>query len=64
MAPLDDRAKAIIDRPNLAFVATVMADGSPQLTPVWIEREGDTITFNTATGRVKERNLRRDPHIA
>jgi PPOX class probable F420-dependent enzyme len=64
MAPLDDRAKAIIDRPNLAFVATVMADGSPQLTPVWIEREGDTITFNTATGRVKWRNMRRDPRIA
>ena len=64
MAALDDKAKAIIDKPNLAFVATVMADGSPQLTPVWIEREGDTITFNTATGRVTWRNLRRDPRIA
>lgn len=64
MAALDDKAKAIIDKPNLAFVATVMVDGSPQLTPVWIEREGDTITFNTATGRVKERNMRRDPRIA
>jgi PPOX class probable F420-dependent enzyme len=64
MAALDDRAKAIIDNPNLAFVATVMADGSPQVTPVWIEREGETITFNTGTGRVKERNMRRDPQIA
>ena len=64
MATLDDKAKAIIDKPNLAFVATVMADGSPQLTPVWIEREGDTITFNTATGRVKWHNMRRDPRIA
>ena len=64
MAALDDKAKAIIDKPNLAFVATVMADGSPQLTPVWIERDGDTITFNTATGRVKWRNMRRDPRIA
>jgi PPOX class probable F420-dependent enzyme len=64
MPTLDDKAKAIIDKPNLAFVATVMADGSPQVTPVWIERDGDTITFNTATGRVKWRNMRRDPRIA
>ena len=64
MAALNDKAKAIIDKPNLAFVATVMADGSPQVTPVWIERLDDTITFNTATGRVKERNMRRDPRIA
>lgn len=64
MATLNDKARAIIDRPNLAFVATVMADGSPQVTPVWIEREDDTITFNTATGRVKDGNMRRDPRIA
>jgi PPOX class probable F420-dependent enzyme len=64
MPTLDDKAKAIIDKPNLAFVATVMADGSPQVTPVWVEREGDTITFNTATGRVKWQNMRRDPRIA
>ena len=64
MATLNETARAIIDRPNLAFVATVMADGSPQVTPVWIEREEDTITFNTATGRVKDGNMRRDPRIA
>jgi PPOX class probable F420-dependent enzyme len=64
VAKLNDKARAIIDRPNLAFVATVMADGSPQVTPVWIEREDDTITFNTATGRVKDGNMRRDPRIA
>ena len=40
MAALDDKAKAIIDKPNLAFVATVMADGSPQVTPVWIDTDG------------------------
>ena len=64
MAALDDRAKAIVDRPNLAFVATVMRDGSPQVTPVWIESDGDRVTFNTATGRVKDGNMRRDPRIA
>ena len=64
MATLNDAARSIIDKPNLAFVATVMSDGSPQVTPVWIEREDDTITFNTATGRVKYGNMRRDPRIA
>ena len=64
MPALDEKAKAIIDKPNLAFVATTMANGSPQVTPVWIELENDVITFNTATGRVKERNMRRDPRIA
>jgi PPOX class probable F420-dependent enzyme len=64
VAALDDRAKAIVDRPNLAFVATVMRDGSPQVTPVWIEGDGDRVTFNTATGRVKDVNMRRDPRIA
>jgi PPOX class probable F420-dependent enzyme len=64
VAALDDRAKAIVDRPNLAFVATVMRDGSPQVTPVWIESNGEGVTFNTATGRVKEGNMRRDPRIA
>ena len=41
-----------------------MEDGSPQVTPVWIGREGDIITFNTAKGRLKEKNLKRDPRVA
>jgi PPOX class probable F420-dependent enzyme len=64
MPTLDEKAKAVIDKPNLAMVATLMPDGSPQVTPVWIEREDETITFNTATGRVKWKNMRRDPRIA
>jgi PPOX class probable F420-dependent enzyme len=64
MPTLDEKAKAVIDKPNLAVVATLMPDGSPQVTPVWIERDDDTITFNTATGRVKWKNMRRDPRIA
>jgi PPOX class probable F420-dependent enzyme len=64
MAELSDSARAKIDAPNLAFLATVMEDGSPQVTPVWIGRENGRLTFNTAVGRVKERNMRRDPRIA
>ena len=41
-----------------------MKDGSPQVTPVWIDIDGDTIVFNTAEGRTKTRNLDRDGRVA
>jgi PPOX class probable F420-dependent enzyme len=43
---------------SFANVATVMPDGSPQVTPVWIDYDGTHVVFNTAKGRVKERNLK------
>lgn len=49
---------------NFAFVASVMSDGSPQITPVWIDYDGRHILVNTAEGRTKQRNLARDPRIA
>ena len=48
----------------LGFLATVMDDGTPQVTPVWFDTEGDVIRVNTAVGRVKERNLRARPYAA
>jgi len=48
----------------IATVATVDAEGRPQLTPVWIDRDGDDLVFNTAKGRAKQANLDRDPHVA
>ena len=44
---------ALINEPHLGFVATVMADGSPQITPVWVDSDGENLRFNTARGRVK-----------
>jgi PPOX class probable F420-dependent enzyme len=64
MARLDDSARSMIEAPNLAFLATVMEDGSPQVSPIWIAMEDGKITFNTALGRLKERNMRRDPRVA
>jgi PPOX class probable F420-dependent enzyme len=64
MAKLSEKARKLIDGKNLAFLGTLTEDGSPHVSPVWIDRDGDDILFNTATGRVKERNLRRDPRIA
>lgn len=47
-----------------AHLATLMPDGSPQTTPVWIDYDGRHILVNTARGRQKERNVRRDPRVA
>ena len=55
---------ALINEPHLGFVATVMTDGSPQVTPVWVDTDGENLRFNTARGRVKTNNLERDPRIA
>lgn len=46
------------------FLATVMQDGSPQLTPVWFDSDGVHILVNTAEGRVKDRNMRSRPGVA
>jgi PPOX class probable F420-dependent enzyme len=47
-----------------AHIATVGADGAPQVTPVWVDLDGDRIRFNTARGRVKDKNLQRNPRVA
>ena len=51
---------------NLVYVATLMPDGSPQITPTWVDvdEENNTVLVNTAKGRVKQKNLSRDPRIA
>ncbi len=64
MAELNDKVRRTIEGPNLAFLAEVMEDGSPHVSPVWIDLEDGNLTFNTARGRVKERNMRRDPRVA
>jgi PPOX class probable F420-dependent enzyme len=63
MAELSEKARKLFDGPNYLFVATQNPDGSPQVTPVWTSLRNGYIAFNTAVGRVKERNLRRDPRI-
>jgi PPOX class probable F420-dependent enzyme len=48
----------------MAFLATVREDGTPQVTPVWFDVDGDHIRINTARGRVKDRNMRERPNVA
>ena len=49
---------------NLVFIATLMNDGSPQLSPVWANYEDGYILINTAEGRIKHKNVLRDPRVA
>ncbi|MEV6331986.1 PPOX class F420-dependent oxidoreductase [Streptomyces sp. NPDC051909] len=49
--------------PRFWFVATTTEDGAPHVTPMWVDLDGDLLWFNTTVGRVKERNLRRDPRL-
>jgi len=53
-----------VEKKAFGFVATISADGKPQVTPVWVDYDGQHVIFNTARGRVKERNLRRHPTLA
>ena len=64
MAELSDEVKDLLDGPNLAHFVTLMKDGSPQVTPVWVSHDGTNVLINTAEGRQKPLNLRRDPRVA
>lgn len=63
---LSPDAVKLLQEKQIAHVATVMRDGSPQVTPVWVdvEPDGSHVLINTAEGRIKANNLMRDPRIA
>jgi len=54
----------IIEGKNLAYLATSMPDGSPHISPVWIDRDEEFLLVNTVPGRVKQKNVSRDPRVA
>ena len=54
----------LLTKPAFANLATVMPDGSPQVTPVWVDFDGSHILFNSALGREKDKNIRRDPRVS
>lgn len=49
---------------SYAYLATIMPDGTPQLTPVWFNTDGENLLINSARGRVKDRNMRARPDVA
>ena len=64
MATLTEEQARLLKESNLATVATIRRDGSAQLTPVWIDWDGENVVFNTAEGRAKPRNIRRNPVVS
>jgi len=64
VAKLSDAWKTTLTKPILVHLTTLMPDGSPQASPVWVDLDGDTIVINSAQGRVKDKNMRRDPRVA
>ncbi len=61
---LSDGVRKLLEGRNFAHLSTVMADGSPQVSAVWVDYDGKHILVNTAEGRQKPLNLRRDPRVA
>jgi PPOX class probable F420-dependent enzyme len=64
MKPLPDSVKKLIEGKTFANVATVMPDGSPQVTQTWVDHEGDLVLINAFEGSQKSRNARRNQRIA
>ncbi|MCA1669927.1 MAG: PPOX class F420-dependent oxidoreductase [Thermomicrobia bacterium] len=63
-AQLTEKARAFLNEQRFAVLATINKDGTPQQTVMWYELQGDEIMMNTARGRLKDRNLDRDPRIS
>jgi len=61
---MDSKAEILLNGKNLVFLATVMPDGSPQVTPVWGNFDDSHILINTAEGRLKHKNIIKDPRVA
>ena len=61
---MDEKVIKLFEGKNLVFIATVMKDGSPQLSPVWADFEDGHVLVNTAEGRIKHKNVLRDPRVA
>lgn len=61
---LEGRARELFEAPNLANLATIGEDGYPQVTPVWVDYDGEHILVNTARGRAKPDNVSKEPRVA
>ena len=62
--PVPEKYLDLFQKPAFAQLATVMPDGSPQVTPVWVDYDGTYLLVNTARGRQKDRNMAREPRVA
>jgi PPOX class probable F420-dependent enzyme len=64
MTAIPEKYQDIVQKRTFAMFATIMPDGQPQITPVWVDAENGRILINTAKGRQKHKNVQRDPRVA
>src|SRR5213593_2859469 len=62
MSKLTESARKMLEGKNFVYLATVNPDGTPQVTPTWVDTDGHFVLINTAVGRVKHRNVKKNPH--
>lgn len=62
--PIPEQFRDLFEKKAFAHLATIMSDGRPQVTPVWCALDGEHVLINSAKGRLKDRNIRRDPRVA
>jgi PPOX class probable F420-dependent enzyme len=60
---IPDKYADLLQKKAFANLGTLMKDGSPQVTPVWVDYDGKHLRINSALGRVKDKNIRRDPRV-
>jgi len=60
----DPNIRKLFESKNFVFLSSLMKDGSPQVTPMWVDIENGYILVNTAIGRIKQKNISRDPRVA
>ncbi len=61
---LNDSTREILDGPHIAVIATSNGDGRPQSSVIFVKRDGDAVVFSTIKGRLKTRNMARDPRVS
>lgn len=64
MAQLSQEQVTLLQEPHLAQLVTLMPDGSPQISPVWVDTDGTDVLINTALGRLKSNNMAKDARVA
>ncbi|MET7934817.1 PPOX class F420-dependent oxidoreductase [Streptomyces sp. NPDC005322] len=61
---LSENIKRLLDTPVFVVLGTIQPDGSPQMSPVWVKRDGDELLISTTMGRRKQKNIARDPRVS
>ena len=60
----DGAVRKLFEGKNFVYIASLMKDGSPQVTPTWVDIDNGTILVNNAVGRLKQKNISRDDRVA